>query len=359
MFKLLSNTVDSVSSFRVVSTPINLCRVVYEVCRSIAHETTHHCQENSDLENDKIPKFEEIFVEACKSVTHLEEDQIQNRLDYKLIHFSLESFRLVIQKSVEASLILKSKYNSANEIVIARVHSANKLFISVFDNLLQPSLKFNSQIVNFMRIRSQEFGNKICDARFLMKKEVNEIRNSAQLNEITLKIGDNFEFTQKLIRLVFFMSLNMVKAYAEGVKDRITVNPVALTISKKAGYGVRVIREVGDLILKTSSRNKTVLLKSVKTNVRFLLNLFKTNRKWGKVLWRENSKDAKRFLDKLELEIYYSPKQSLKIKKILLFILKSLFGPKRSLRKGYSSDFLKNKLKGRRGPIKLILNDNS
>ncbi len=257
--KYVSSSLESLKSTSIVSNGLEVCNIAYEVYNTV--QSDNKAQE---------AKAEEIYANAARKVTKLPNKSIKKRLDYKLVAKSAVTGRRVKKISKKTLKSVKTNFLKLKK-EIKRLSTKLKTDILKISEYLK---------INFNRILSQS------------PEKLNTILESLK------------SFTSN------FYSYNM-ELFTK-LNDCIDVSTLLKKSQEKLNEFKAVLVDNSVKLSETMTKNKANLQEICKYNCKQLTNGFIQNWLIIKKLVALNQNLISEYCEKLDLELFYSPKHSVK-----------------------------------------------
>jgi hypothetical protein len=246
-------------------------------------------------------------------------------MEYRMVHLTLETSRTLLQRSFEILNACRSVLITSKEITESKIGQTVELAKTQKQKIRDTSLylkTLSSEVASSMHSR---FIGGVNSMRYLIKKEVIHIRNSQQLQEITLQIGDNVRFVENLVKLGTMVTKRFLGSCWRKLEHQTNQNRHLRSIKNQIFQYNNKIFATKMFILGAIIRNKETAIREISKCQKTTYFIVKTNKTLVRLLLNENCKKFKHYIQLTDLEVYYSPDDSVKIKEIIIFTLKTIF----------------------------------
>lgn len=352
MISYFTETIQSVANLSILKKSTNLFQIAIQMIKLIKEESSKQVKEQ-DCESSSetsVPKLEEIFVEAYKIVTDEKVEEIKNKIDYKLVNTTLEASRILLQNSIFLFKTCKKTLYNGQKSTRSTIYQILQFFNQKKGQLFELGYKMKNGIKSKAEDKKNIIRNSLTSARFFLKKEANDIRNSRQINEMSLKIGDNIRFVKNLAKLSSMMSKRILANFFQKMKNKFIKNKLIVTANNALCLSSKKVRNSAKFLNKTATQNKQSIGKIIFGSMDFFVFIAKTNKKYVKFAMKENIRKITRHAKRVELEVFYSPEESVRIKEFIGVLYRSIFPETRSI---------KFPQKDRKNNLEFMLDNNS
>ena len=246
---------------------------------NIAKEVYNIVNKTEPIESNKtLISAEEIYVAAVQKVTQRSEKKIKAQIDYKVVHYSAQTFRKTQSIARSTKKIIKRKYNGVKNTLHTRINQIKGVSSCGYTNCKRKLLNSHMMRSEFMKsIQNQLIYLKMKSYTFV-KEIYKQIDNFVGFDEckqiiknLISNIKNRFDQTLKIITSAKNTTVNIFK------------NNMTST-SKVAIYSFEFTKRILQADIQALSA-------AIDTNKELLLG----------------------YLKNIELEMYYSPDQSIRL----------------------------------------------
>ena len=236
---------------------------------------------NNDTSSGATKQFqsaEEIYVCAVHKVTDRSEKKIKSRIDYKLVHYTAQTYRKIRSVSRTIAKKIKKRYNQLKSSAAARVKSVNMMirrgYSACKERFLESRL-MRSEMLKNLKIKFYHYQNRASVLAKNIYTQVDSFIGFNDCNQYARKVTSDIK--------TYYINFMDKAVDKKNVLVDITTNNIA-SASKMAIYSY-------DFAKKVLMADLQAFMTAVDTNKTLIFT----------------------YLKNLELEMYYSPDQSIKI----------------------------------------------
>lgn len=248
---------------------------VYSIAREV-----YNLVNSNNIEDVQKPlnSAEEIYVCAAQRITEQSEKKIKSRIDYKVVHQSAMACRKVKSVAVSAKKMIKKRYNRAKEFVLNKYRMAKDIACTGYSSCKR----------RFMA------------SRFMTSKKMQKLKVQLYNSQNKVTTMASKLFTQ----VDNFVGFKDVMKYAKKVTN--DTKNYGLTIKNKAIEGKNIIVDLTTNNIVSASRMAVY-------SYGFAKQMVQADAQAMKMAFDTNRTLMMAYLKNLELEMYYSPDQSIKL----------------------------------------------
>lgn len=320
MTTLVLSIFDRVKQNKIVKESLDLVGIVsevYQIYKTDLKQTTP---------TSSAKPIEEVYFQACSSITHQKDEDIKSRPDYRAIEFSAKNLRearahssqnlqKVNQKVTEIKAKVSKAAGNAKEIAQVKIDSAKTRFNFVKNraSVVAKNIQYEvQQSARHSYERLAELVANILNSNFVSDSYANLTKNIARLKEA---IGFSLLMAKNI-------TLDLIQNCASKLNASDLYNSARKTVSSE----VSNIKQVFQYIQTTIRKNEESLQSLRKYTGDYNSNSIAKNKKLIYLLFLENWKMVKCFFGNLDFEIFYSPKDSFKVVEDATIIWKMVRG---------------------------------
>lgn len=251
-------------------------------------------------EGVRLNSVEELYVCAVNNVTEQSEKKIKSRLDYQVVHRSAQVCRRMKSVSIGVKRIIKKRINKTNDYL----HTQYKRFKLVLrsgyimcrDQILRSNL-INSKKIKQLKIQLGNYQNKATSVAKDLYTKADSFIGFDECATLTKKVSsDCVSYTKEVS--------NNCLSYTKKVSDNVL--NTASSIKNKAIEGKNILVDV-------TTNNLVSAYKIADYSFGFAKRAVSADAAAVKIAFNTNTALLVSYLMNLELEMYYSPDQSIKL----------------------------------------------
>lgn len=313
---------------------VNLAKVAKEIVADTYTSNTSAKEYIADIK-DKLLHIDQVFLDASKKVTQEEEDQIKGKLEYRILNFGTRKL-VAAKQTAEAGI---NKVAEAKESICHQVSDKKKEYSSKLDDkkndvkalLITCKDKFTNTFEVKLRSAQTKVATFRSQSAVLAKSLKDQVLSRA--SSVRQTVSSGFEkaaqkvhlqeyldgVREKFAKLYNFtaqeaaqLKTNFKKLYSYLV-DRISSTDLVTFVKHNGERAVINFRAALSFLKETCVQN-AYCLRSIGRNVSELAQGF--TRKNGQLLSfmrAENKKLVNKFANKFEMEVYYTPTESVRL----------------------------------------------
>jgi len=248
---------------------------IYSIAKEVYNIVNN--KESTDM-NKSLNSAEEIYVAAVHKVTETSEKKIKSRPDYKIVHYGAQTYRKVKSVARGTKKIMKKRFNKVKTFISARVKEVNTLLKRVYSSCKRRFL--DNKLMRSERMKNLKLQLK------LYQTKTNDLAS-----EIYKQV-DNFVGFEECKNYASKLS-NDVITYVNGAKNKVV--------------------ESKNVIVDVASNNIASATKMANYSYYFMKQMVDADVQALRIALDTNKSLLIAYLKNLELEMYYSPDQSIKI----------------------------------------------
>lgn len=268
---VFDSVIQRMKNNSMIKSGLEVYNIAKEVYSLVNNKTTSY-------DDSPLNSAEEIYVRATHKVTGRSEKKIKSRIDYKVVHHSAQVGRKIKSVAVGVKKVIKKRYSRGRDYVYTQFKKVQQIahhgYLACKKRILE-SRMMNSERVKSLKIQLYHYQNKI---NMLATVLYTQIDNFVGFDDCAI-----------LARKV----TNDIKGYVNSIKN-------------KAIEGKNIVVDV-------TTNNVASAHKMAVYSYGFAKQIVQADALALKVAFDTNRSLLIAYLKNLELEMYYSPEQSIKL----------------------------------------------
>lgn len=313
---------------------LNLAKVAKEIVSDTYNSNSSAKDYIADIK-DKLLHIDQVYLDASKKVTQEEEEQIKGKLEYRLLNFGTRKL-VAAKQTAEAGI---HKVAEAKDALCHQVADKKKEYRSKLDDkkndvkalLITCKDKFSNTFEVKLRSAQTKVATFRSQSAVLAKSLTEQVKTRA--SSLRQSVASGFEkavekmhlqeyldgVREKFVKLYNFtaqeaaqLKSNFAKLYSYLV-DRVSSTDLVAFVKRNGERAATNFRAALSFLKETCVQN-AYCLRSMGRNVSELAQGF--TRKNGQLLSfmrAENKKLVNKFANKFEMEVYYTPTESVRL----------------------------------------------
>lgn len=348
MTTFASNVYAKVKQIPLVERSVTLCLVAKEiVVDSIENKNSN--KECLQALVHKLWTIDQSYLEACMKVTKQPENEVKDNLEYKLLHYSKEK----VTSIEELSTAGLNKISSARDVIKEKVESNKKALYDQIDNqknvIKQILISSRDRFSNTFDVKIKSAQSKYATLRSKSVCLTNSVKEGVKTRALSVKnrvvveteraiaAAHLKEFlavvNEKYTKLnnytkeeIAELEVGLSKVYGF-LTEKIESSELVNFVVKSSKSQVEILKNAVEFLKETVHQNAGCIRKLADRNGKFFENFASKNSQILKYVQTENRKLVSNYFRKFEVEIYYSPEESIKFvekfKSLLAIVFKS------------------------------------
>ena len=333
----------------MVNRSVTLC----QVAREIVAESIENKNSNKECILallQKLKVIDQSYLEAYMKVTKQPENEAKEKLEYKLLHFSTEK----ITSMKEQSAAGLQKICCAKEQIKERVEFNKKALIEQFDShkkgvtqILISSrdrfsntfdVKIKSAESNLATIKSKSVcltntvkegvKTRCLSAKNTVTEQAERAIAAAHLKDLLAVIGDKYSKLNSFTKEeAAHLKSGLSKVFGF-LTNKVQSSEVVNFVVKSSKTQIEHFKNALEFLKETCHQNAGCIRKLADRNAKFAETFASKNTQILKYVQNENKKLVNNYFRKFEIEMYYSPEESIKFVEKLKGLVRMLWGGK-------------------------------
>lgn len=318
----------------IYSRSLNLAKVAKEIVTETYKSNSSAAEYIGDIK-DKILHLDQVYLDAAKKVTPSDEEDIKGLLEYRLISFGTRQLgnvtetaqkglgkvsevrdslsENVAKKKQELSKRLDDKKNQVKSIII----SCKDRFTNTFEVKLSSAKTqiagIRSKSVVLVRQAATETRARAASASRVISDQLYRAADAVNLRQFLDTVQQKFISLGKYsLKEISQIKTNFVHLF-EYLSDRIRQTDLINSIKRGGKRAVDNFRSALNFLKETCVQNAKGLQKMGQDTSGFLESFSRKNRQLLSFMRAENKKLVNGYAKKLEMEVFYSPQDSVKV----------------------------------------------
>lgn len=336
---------NKVKDVSVINKSITFCQVAQEIMTD-AYDSSNSKQEFLSEVVRKVCEIDKLYLDASKKTNHQEESAIKQNFEFRVLQFTankLSAVKNISEKEVKRISDLKtavktsfeSKKNEIKQSIENRTSQINESYTSKKNAITKIILTGRNQINTTFEVKIQSAKAKFLTVKSKSVCVVTNLQENVKTRCLSAKNGvsEKIRLTgqnqkikeilavveQKMSVLNKFTSeetaalksnLSKVRKYAT---DKITASEFLNSLKKNTSSQIDHLKSALNYLKNTFSKNAHCVQKFNDSNSKFAESVSSKNQQILKVMKAENKKILENYIKKFEIELFYSPEESIKV----------------------------------------------
>ena len=320
MTTLVLSIFDRVKQNKIVKESLDLVGIVSEVYQIYKTDL----KQSSPTSSAK--PIEEVYFQACSSITHQKGEDIKSRPDYRAIEFSAKNLREArVQSSQNFEKVnkkvtdIKSKVSKAagnvKEIAQVKIDTAKTQF-----NYLKNRATVVAKNVRYEVQQSTRYSTE------RLAELIASILNSSFVSENYASLAKNASNLKQAIGFSLLMTKSLTLDLIQNCSSKLNASELYISARNTVSTEISNLRQILRYIQSTIHKNEESLQALRKYTSDYNSNSIAKNKKLVYLLFLENWRMVKCFFGNLDFEIFYSPKDSFKVVEDATIVWKMIRG---------------------------------
>jgi hypothetical protein len=284
---------------------------------------------------DKLMHLDQVYLDAAKKVTPDQEEEIKGKLEYRILHFGTQQLTHAkdtaqkglgkvseARQSVSEGVSQRKKQltekigEKKNEIKAVLISCKDK-FTNTFEVKLRSAQTnvagFRSKSVILVRQASAEVRLRAASAGKALSEKIHKTAEALQLREFLDSVQERFiALGQFSLREIAQLKKHFQRLY-DYLVEKIDELDLIGAVKRGGKRAVENFQSALHFLKETCVQNARALQKMASDTSGFATNFSRKNRQLLSFMRAENKKLVNNYAKKLEMEVYYSPQDSVKV----------------------------------------------
>ena len=334
MTTLVSSVFNKVKEVPFVNRSLAFAQVTKEIVTDTYSNNSTKAEYINDIKT-KLFSLDKVYLEAYKKVTHEKEDDIKNKIEYKFVNFSSGSIRTIKEKTEEGY----TKISNAKGDLQTKIHNKKQALVDKWEEQKSTIKNFlvtnKDKVSNTINVKITSAKNKVesiksksvCLSRSLkdgvkaravslkdrVSEEIEKRLQSERLKDILTYMGDKYTKINKLTKEQADYLRQGFSTAHKYLTDQVTSSKMTKYVVSSTKAQLEHFKNALDFIKETFYQNTVSVKKLADRNGKFLDSVKTKNKQIFSYMGSENKRLMTNYVKKLELELYYSPEESVKL----------------------------------------------
>lgn len=318
MTTIVSNLFNKVKQNKLVAESMTIYQIATEVYQTVKRDT----------ELEKNQPMEKLYLDACVNVTKVNHKQAAQRPDYKAVAFTFKNARKVQEKSKEQ---VGKLYENSKTLKRHLQNQKDRLQTSLSVKL-SSAKKQLAGVQNYagalVKIVSVQMSEKLSDVQARIYDAYDAMVNSDYFVRMSDKIREKVKFARDVFMFTILTGRDLTYATATWMKDKLASYPIYETLSTMAYNRLQSLKGAYNYAAGTFKNNEKSALEMFNYNYNAAAHAMEQNKKVAHLFYIENKKSLMSYLKDYEIEVFYSPKNSVKVIEFLRILMAVVFARK-------------------------------
>ena len=315
MSTIVSNLFNKVKQNKLITESMTIYQIATEVYQTVRRD--------NELEKDH--PMEKIYLDACVHVTKTTHKEAAQRPDYKAVAFTFKNARKVQEKSKEqvGKLYENSKTLRRN---LQNQKESLKTSLSVkFSGARKQLASLQDYTAGLTKVARVEISERLSSVQARIYDAYDSMINSDIFVRMSDKIREKVKFARDVFMFTILTGRDLTYASVTWVKDKLAAYPLYKNLSTIAASQLQTLKSGYNYAAGTFRNNEKAALEMFNYNYNAAAHALEQNKKVAHLFYLENKKSVSNYLKDYEVEIFYSPKNSVKVVEFLRILMSVVF----------------------------------
>lgn len=318
MSTIVSNLFNKVKQNKLVAESMTIYQIATEVYQTV----------RKDTEPEKVQPMEKLYLDACVHVTKTTHKEAAQRPDYKAVAFTFKNARKVQEKSKEQV----GKLYETSKTLRRNLHNQKESLQTSLSIKFSGASKKLASVQNYtaglVKVARVELSEKLSAVQARIYDAYDSMMSSDMFIKMSDKIREKVKFARDVFMFTVLTGRDLVYASASWMKDKLASYPIYDTLCTMTSNQLQTLKKGYNYAAGTFMNNEKAALEMFNYNYNAAAHAFDQNKKVAHLFYIENKKSLSTYFKNYEMEVFYSPENSVKVFEFLRILMAVVFARK-------------------------------